>query len=87
MGIKQRELYILLLNVPLPACSVCFRLEELNVSWCGFSSDHVQAVVNHVPSTITQLNISGYRQNLTMDGKKQGSFKGKKNTAFIYNLI
>ncbi|KAM9450533.1 S-phase kinase-associated protein 2 isoform 2-T2 [Clarias gariepinus] len=48
----------------------CTKLEELNVSWCDFSSEHVQAVVNHIPSTVTQLNISGYRQNLTMDDVK-----------------
>ncbi|GAA6102927.1 S-phase kinase-associated protein 2 [Tachysurus ichikawai] len=48
----------------------CTKLEELNVSWCDFSSEHVQAVVNNVPSTITQLNISGYRQNFTMDNMK-----------------
>ncbi|KAK3554846.1 hypothetical protein QTP86_000887 [Hemibagrus guttatus] len=46
------------------------RLEELNVSWCDFSSEHVQAVVNNIPTTITQLNISGYRQNFTMDNVK-----------------
>ncbi|TSQ12726.1 S-phase kinase-associated protein 2 [Bagarius yarrelli] len=48
----------------------CTKLDELNVSWCDFSSEHVQAVVNSIPSTITQLNISGYRQNLTMDDIK-----------------
>ncbi|KAF7697051.1 S-phase kinase-associated protein 2 [Silurus meridionalis] len=48
----------------------CNKVEELNVSWCNFSSEHVQAVVNSVPSTITQLNISGYRQNLTMEDVK-----------------
>lgn len=47
---------------------VC-RLTELNVSWCDFSSEHVKAVVSNVNPSISQLNISGYRQNLTMEGK------------------
>ncbi|XP_026860754.2 S-phase kinase-associated protein 2 [Electrophorus electricus] len=46
-------------------------LEELNVSWCDFSSQHVQAISNNIPSSVTQLNISGYRQNLTMEDVKK----------------
>uniref|UniRef100_A0A8C7W204 S-phase kinase associated protein 2 n=1 Tax=Oncorhynchus mykiss TaxID=8022 RepID=A0A8C7W204_ONCMY len=45
----------------------CLRLEELILSWCDFSTDHVKAVVSNIPSNITQLNLSGYRQNLTME--------------------
>ncbi|CAB1352913.1 unnamed protein product [Coregonus sp. 'balchen'] len=48
----------------------CSRLEELNLSWCDFSTDHVKAVVRNIPSNITQLNLSGYRQNLTMEDVK-----------------
>lgn len=42
----------------------CTRLDELNLSWCEFTSDHVKAVVNNIPESVTQLNLSGYRQNL-----------------------
>ncbi|KAL2076670.1 hypothetical protein ACEWY4_027733 [Coilia grayii] len=45
----------------------CTRLSELNVSWCDFTSDHVRAVVSNVTPTISQLNLSGYRQNLVLD--------------------
>lgn len=48
----------------------CSRLEEINVSWCDFSSLHVQAVSSNIPSSVTQLNISGYRQNLSTDDVK-----------------
>lgn len=51
-------------SIPTP------RLEELNLSWCDFSTDHVKAVVSNIPSNITQLNLSGYRQNLTMKGEE-----------------
>ncbi|XP_051956569.1 S-phase kinase-associated protein 2-like isoform X1 [Xyrauchen texanus] len=49
---------------------LCTRLEEINVSWCDFKGLHVQAIANHIPSSITQLNISGYRQNLSMEEVK-----------------
>nr|XP_033785109.1 S-phase kinase-associated protein 2 [Geotrypetes seraphini] len=42
----------------------CNRLEELNLSWCDFTADHVKALVHHVSGCITQLNLGGYRQNL-----------------------
>ncbi|XP_059382298.1 S-phase kinase-associated protein 2-like isoform X1 [Carassius carassius] len=48
----------------------CTRIEEMNVSWCDFNNLHIQAIVNNIPSSITQLNISGYRQNLTMEDVK-----------------
>ncbi|XP_008942727.1 PREDICTED: S-phase kinase-associated protein 2, partial [Merops nubicus] len=44
--------------------SSCSMLEELNLSWCGFTATHVKAAVSHVSSNVTQLNLSGYRQNL-----------------------
>ncbi|KAI2651378.1 S-phase kinase-associated protein 2 [Labeo rohita] len=46
------------------------QIEEMNVSWCDFNNLHVQAIASNVPSSITQLNISGYRQNLTMEDVK-----------------
>ncbi|NXE06455.1 SKP2 protein, partial [Lophotis ruficrista] len=49
------------LELMLSSCSV---LEELNLSWCDFTATHVKAAVNHVTSKVTQLNLSGYRQNL-----------------------
>ncbi|MBN3301114.1 UD3A1 glucuronosyltransferase, partial [Amia calva] len=48
----------------------CSRLEELNLSWCDFSSEHIKAVVSTLPASLTQLNLSGYRQNLQMDDVK-----------------
>ncbi|XP_036443934.1 S-phase kinase-associated protein 2 isoform X2 [Colossoma macropomum] len=48
----------------------CTQLEEVNMSWCDFSSQHVQAIATNVPSSVTQLNISGYRQNMTMEDVK-----------------
>lgn len=47
------------------------RLEELNLSWCDFTATHVKAAVTHVTSKVTQLNLSGYRQNLQISGKLQ----------------
>ncbi|XP_009863977.1 PREDICTED: S-phase kinase-associated protein 2 [Apaloderma vittatum] len=44
--------------------SSCFMLEELNLSWCDFTATHVRTAVNHITSKVTQLNLSGYRQNL-----------------------
>ncbi|XP_049651528.1 S-phase kinase-associated protein 2 isoform X3 [Accipiter gentilis] len=49
------------LKLMLNSCSM---LEELNLSWCDFTATHVKAAVNHVASKVTQLNLSGYRQNL-----------------------
>lgn len=48
----------------------CSRLEELNISWCDFTADHIRALVNHIPPSVTQLNASGYRQNLQLDDVK-----------------
>lgn len=55
--------------------SVCFfislcSMEQLNISWCDFSNNHVKSVVNNVSSRVTHLNLSGYRENFTLDGKK-----------------
>lgn len=45
------------------------RLDELNLSWCfDFTEKHVQAAVAHLPDTLTQLNLSGYRKNLQKTG-------------------
>ncbi|KFO56754.1 S-phase kinase-associated protein 2, partial [Corvus brachyrhynchos] len=44
--------------------SSCSMLEELNLSWCEFTATHVKAAVSHVTSKVTQLNLSGYRENL-----------------------
>ncbi|NXS10559.1 SKP2 protein, partial [Neodrepanis coruscans] len=49
------------LEIMLSSCSV---LEELNLSWCDFTATHVKAAVNHITSRVTQLNLSGYRENL-----------------------
>ncbi|XP_076218641.1 S-phase kinase-associated protein 2 isoform X3 [Aptenodytes patagonicus] len=46
------------------------KLEELNLSWCDFTATHVKAAVNHVTSKVTQLNLSGYRQNLQIPDVK-----------------
>lgn len=52
-------------RLPLPSC----RLDELNLSWCfDFTEKHVQAAVAHLPDSITQLNLSGYRKNLQKTG-------------------
>ncbi|KAG8599063.1 hypothetical protein GDO81_002862 [Engystomops pustulosus] len=42
----------------------CTSLEELNLSWCDFTVDHVKNAVENFPKSLTQLNFSGYRQNL-----------------------
>ncbi|NXG07011.1 SKP2 protein, partial [Sakesphorus luctuosus] len=49
------------LEMMLSRCSV---LKELNLSWCDFTAAHVKAAVNRVTSKISQLNLSGYRENL-----------------------
>ncbi|NXG75981.1 SKP2 protein, partial [Baryphthengus martii] len=48
----------------------CFMLKELNLSWCDFTAIHVKAAVSHVTSKVTQLNLSGYRQNLQIQDVK-----------------
>ncbi|KAM6975513.1 S-phase kinase-associated protein 2 [Tautogolabrus adspersus] len=45
----------------------CSRIKQLNISWCDFSNDHVKSVVENLSSAVTQLNISGYRESLTLD--------------------
>ncbi|XP_072272698.1 S-phase kinase-associated protein 2 isoform X1 [Pyxicephalus adspersus] len=42
----------------------CSRLDELNLSWCDFTTSHVKSAVDNFPKSLTQLNFSGYRQNL-----------------------
>ncbi|NWU90325.1 SKP2 protein, partial [Upupa epops] len=51
--------------------SSCSRLAELNLSWCNFTETHVKAAVSHITSNVTQLNLSGYRQNLQMSDVKR----------------
>ncbi|XP_061732773.1 S-phase kinase-associated protein 2 [Nerophis ophidion] len=48
----------------------CSRIEQLNISWCSFDNNHVKSVVNHVTPSVTQLNLSGYRDSLTLDDLK-----------------
>ncbi|XP_059214094.1 S-phase kinase-associated protein 2 isoform X2 [Centropristis striata] len=48
----------------------CTRIEQLNISWCDFSNDHVKSVVNNLSPSVTRLNLSGYRENLTLDDVK-----------------
>ncbi|XP_074546684.1 S-phase kinase-associated protein 2 [Halichoeres trimaculatus] len=48
----------------------CSRIEQLNISWCNFSNNHVKNVVENVSSAVTKLNISGYRESLTLDDLK-----------------
>jgi hypothetical protein len=43
-------------------------MEQLNISWCEFGSDHVKAVVANLPSSLTDLNLSGYREQLAQEG-------------------
>ncbi|NXA08983.1 SKP2 protein, partial [Sapayoa aenigma] len=56
------------LEMMLNSCSM---LEELNLSWCDFTATHVNTAVNHVTSKVTQLNLSGYRQNLQIEDVKR----------------
>ncbi|NXQ94603.1 SKP2 protein, partial [Sagittarius serpentarius] len=55
------------LKLMLSSCSV---LEELNLSWCDFTATHVKAAVSHITSKVTQLNLSGHRQNLQIPDVK-----------------
>lgn len=48
----------------------CSSIEQLNIAWCDFSNDHVKSVVGGVSSRVTHLNLSGYRENLTLDDVK-----------------
>uniref|UniRef100_A0A673B8Z5 S-phase kinase-associated protein 2 n=2 Tax=Sphaeramia orbicularis TaxID=375764 RepID=A0A673B8Z5_9TELE len=50
--------------------ALCCRIEQLNISWCSFTSNHVKSVVNNVSSSVSHLNLSGYRENLTLDDVK-----------------
>lgn len=58
----------------LPILKCCFyfflcRLQQLNISWCHFNNNHVKSVVSNLSSSVTHLNLSGYRENLTLDGE------------------
>nr|XP_020456753.1 S-phase kinase-associated protein 2 [Monopterus albus] len=48
----------------------CSSIEQLNISWCEFSNNHVKNVVNHLSPSVTHLNLSGYRESLTLDDVK-----------------
>ncbi|XP_068561574.1 S-phase kinase-associated protein 2 isoform X2 [Cebidichthys violaceus] len=48
----------------------CTSMEQLNIAWCDFSSEHVKSVVDGVSSSVTHLNLSGYREKLTLDDVK-----------------
>lgn len=50
--------------------SVC-SLVQLNASWCIFTNEHVRTVVKHLSPSVTHLNLSGYRENLSLDGKQR----------------
>ncbi|XP_029023974.1 S-phase kinase-associated protein 2 [Betta splendens] len=44
----------------------CCSIEQLNISWCEFSRDHMGSLINNLTSCVTHLNLSGYRENLTL---------------------
>ncbi|XP_040014300.1 S-phase kinase-associated protein 2 isoform X2 [Xiphias gladius] len=48
----------------------CSSIEQLNISWCEFNTNHVKSVVNNLSSSVTHLNLSGYRDSLTLDDVK-----------------
>uniref|UniRef100_A0A3Q2SY26 S-phase kinase-associated protein 2 n=1 Tax=Fundulus heteroclitus TaxID=8078 RepID=A0A3Q2SY26_FUNHE len=48
----------------------CCSLEQLNMSWCSFSRNHVQSVVQNLSPGVTALNLSGYRDSLVLDDVK-----------------
>ncbi|XP_037339948.2 S-phase kinase-associated protein 2 isoform X1 [Pungitius pungitius] len=48
----------------------CCSIKHLNIAWCDFSNDHVKSVVGSVSSGLTHLNLSGYREGLTLDDVK-----------------
>ncbi|CAL1568157.1 unnamed protein product [Knipowitschia caucasica] len=48
----------------------CERILQLNISWCDFTADHVKSVVHNMSPSVTHLNFSGYRENLTLDDIK-----------------
>lgn len=70
--------FIFLLSSP------CYRIEQLNVSWCQFTNNHVKSVVNHVSATVTHLNLSGYRDGLTLDGEILTAFNDDCIPYFFY---
>ncbi|TNN36328.1 S-phase kinase-associated protein 2 [Liparis tanakae] len=48
----------------------CSSIQQLNIAWCDFSNAHVKSVVDGVSARVTHLNLSGYRENLTLDDVK-----------------
>ncbi|XP_035524471.1 S-phase kinase-associated protein 2 [Morone saxatilis] len=49
----------------------CSRIEQLNISWCDFNNNHVKSVVENVSCSVAHLNLSGYRESLTLDDVKE----------------
>uniref|UniRef100_A0A3Q0R468 S-phase kinase-associated protein 2, E3 ubiquitin protein ligase n=1 Tax=Amphilophus citrinellus TaxID=61819 RepID=A0A3Q0R468_AMPCI len=47
----------------------CSSIDQLNLSWCSFDNNHVKSVVNNLSSSVTHVNLSGYRESLTLDVK------------------
>ncbi|CAG5867164.1 unnamed protein product [Menidia menidia] len=48
----------------------CSRIKQLNISWCSFDNDHVKSIAQNLSPTVTDLNLSGYRDSLTLDDLK-----------------
>uniref|UniRef100_A0A3B4H9U5 S-phase kinase associated protein 2 n=1 Tax=Pundamilia nyererei TaxID=303518 RepID=A0A3B4H9U5_9CICH len=46
----------------------CSRIQQLNLSWCTFDNNHIKSVVDNLSSSVTHLNLSGYRESLTLNG-------------------
>uniref|UniRef100_A0A8C5LH15 S-phase kinase associated protein 2 n=1 Tax=Leptobrachium leishanense TaxID=445787 RepID=A0A8C5LH15_9ANUR len=44
----------------------CTKLKGFNLSWCYFTADHVQATIQNLPSSLTELNLCGYRQHVAL---------------------
>uniref|UniRef100_A0A3Q4GGP0 S-phase kinase-associated protein 2, E3 ubiquitin protein ligase n=1 Tax=Neolamprologus brichardi TaxID=32507 RepID=A0A3Q4GGP0_NEOBR len=45
----------------------CSRIQQLNLSWCTFDNNHIKSVVDNLSSSVTHLNLSGYRESLTLN--------------------
>ncbi|CAI5667892.1 S-phase kinase-associated protein 2 [Oreochromis niloticus] len=48
----------------------CSRIQQLNLSWCTFDNNHIKSVVDNLSSSVTHLNLSGYRESLTLNDVK-----------------
>lgn len=75
------------------------RLEQLNISWCSFSRNHVQNLVETLSPSVTHLNLSGYRDSLALDGEEPepgrnqartpalGALQGRRFTCFVIQFF